>query len=437
MQYRYSGSSIFFLFFIVVFGVSGCVSPMGTTFDKLPPGIWRGALYLEQSAVMLVGRKKKDVDLVMDRTGELPFNFEVSYDENQEMRIELINADERIRVDEIEYGWDKSTAKDTIIMRFKSMDSYIKAIFEHDLMEGFWYVNYKEGYKIPFKAYHGNPDRFYTDGTVSNENYSGRYNVEFKEKDGKSFPAVAEFEQNGNKIKGTFLTETGDFRYLEGNVLGNKLYLSCFDGSHAYLFEGKVIEPGKITGLFRSGTQYVASWEAQLNSEAKLPDPFKAVEYDSLTPLNLEAIGLNGAKVSLNDPKFSDRKKIIAIMGTWCPNCLDETTFIKEQLAKGRLKDYAIINVGFERYPDTTKCLSILNTYKETHQIPYEIWYGGKSDKKVAQEKFPLLKKLIAFPTLIILDEKNKIKHVYSGFTGPATSEYGAFVKQFENLTQN
>jgi hypothetical protein len=37
-------------------------------------------------------------------------------------------------------------------------------------------------------------------------------------------------------VNGTFLTETGDYRYLEGMMHNGKLYLSCFDGSHAFLF---------------------------------------------------------------------------------------------------------------------------------------------------------------------------------------------------------
>jgi len=36
--------------------------------------------------------------------------------------------------------------------------------------------------------------------------------------------------------EGTFLTPVGDYRYLEGNIMNDKLYLSTFDGNHAFLF---------------------------------------------------------------------------------------------------------------------------------------------------------------------------------------------------------
>ncbi len=51
---------------------------------------------------------------------------------------------------------------------------------------------------------------------------------------------VGEFKQNGSELTGTFLTTTGDYRYLQGSVSGNKLYLSTFDGGHAFIFIARI-----------------------------------------------------------------------------------------------------------------------------------------------------------------------------------------------------
>jgi len=50
-----------------------------------------------------------------------------------------------------------------------------------------------------------------------------------------STEAVGEFKQSGSRVSGTFLTITGDYRFLEGVVSGDTLKLSAFDGGHAIL----------------------------------------------------------------------------------------------------------------------------------------------------------------------------------------------------------
>lgn len=51
------------------------------------------------------------------------------------------------------------------------------------------------------------------------------------------------------------MTETGDYRYLEGVVNGNQLQLSTFDGAHAFLFTGTVTD-STINGHFYSGNHW-------------------------------------------------------------------------------------------------------------------------------------------------------------------------------------
>lgn len=75
--------------------------------------------------------------------------------------------------------------------------------------------------------------------------------------------AIGEFVQVENNLTGTFLTESGDYRYLDGTVQANKLYLSCFDGAHAFLFEGKIEADNTINGIFYSGKNYKATWSSK------------------------------------------------------------------------------------------------------------------------------------------------------------------------------
>ena len=88
-----------------------------------------------------------------------------------------------------------------------------------------------------------------------------------------SYEAVGVFNQKDNRVTGTFLTTTGDYRYLEGNIIGDSLLLSCFDaGGHAFLFKAKVGADKKMTGTFTSGFTGFETWTAQLDPKAELPD---------------------------------------------------------------------------------------------------------------------------------------------------------------------
>ena len=60
---------------------------------------------------VLATLEDEEVSTVIDKQGDLPFNFEVVYDSESEFHINLINGEEKIRVDDISYGRDRATAK--------------------------------------------------------------------------------------------------------------------------------------------------------------------------------------------------------------------------------------------------------------------------------------------------------------------------------------
>jgi hypothetical protein len=78
--------------------------------------------------------------------------------------------------------------------------------------------------------------------------------------------------------------------------------------------------------------------------------------------------------------------------------------------------------------------MAAISTYRDKMNIPYPIVYGGTNDKAKAGEKFPLLNNIVAYPTLIFLNAENKVVAIHTGFSGPATSGYAAFKKEFDEL---
>ena len=408
----------------------GCVSPVGQEYKSLPPGNWRGVLYLDDQSRILPSDKDQ-IETINNSEGELPFNFEVVYDSPEKFHIVLKNGKERILVDDIYFGRDKATAKDTLKIRFKEFDSYIDAIFEERIMEGFWHVNYKNNYKIRFKAFHGDSIRFFQMSNEKPMDFSGRWATTFSKGTEDEYPAIGVFEQRGNELTGTFMTETGDYRYLQGNVAHNKAWLSCFDGAHAYLFEAKINADKSMIGQYRSGLTFIEPFEGVRDENVKLKD---ATLLTTVKKGNTKFIvnhpNENGEIINSSEGKYKGKVKIIEIMGTWCPNCKDATTYLRELLTKN--DSIEVISMAFERYRDKDKSLTQLKRYKEKSGLPFEIVLGGYYDKKDASLQLPQIEKLVSYPTLIIVDRNDNIVKIFTGFYGPATPEYKNFIHDIE-----
>ena len=414
-----------------------CIT-IDTAFEGLPPGQWRAVLKLDDRPKVsnkkgeplpeLVGLKFEEVS-----QGELPFTFEVIHTNPKDFYIEIINGDERIRVDDIKIGLDRQTAKDTVIINFPLYESHIRAIFEERLMEGEWIVtNRGEPYSIPFEAHHGRNHRFSTLKKTPKIDLSGKWEVTFSPND-EPEKAIGDFKQDGNKVTGTFMTETGDYRFLEGEIQDNKLYLSVFDGAHAFLFEAKILEDETMIGSFRSGKHYKVLWEAKRNENFKLKNAndltFLKEGYDKI---EFEFENPDGKMISLNDEKYKGKIKIVQIFGTWCPNCRDETNYLLDYLKRKNPEGLEIIALAFEKNKKKERAMASIKRYKETLEAPYEMVWAGPSNKKEAAKSLPMLNHILSYPTMIFIDKNDKVRKIHTGFSGPATDEFPAFKKEFE-----
>ncbi|HMQ07977.1 MAG TPA: hypothetical protein PKC30_11790 [Saprospiraceae bacterium] len=249
-------------FLITGFVLSACLNScieIKSGYNALPPGIWRATLELDR--VPFAG-KDDQLSTYYEEGDIIPFLIKVIYVNPDSFYIEIINGDQLIKVDKIIYGLDRSTAKDTITLKFQNEDSYIKAIYEENIMEGFWYFNHQKEYKIPFKAYHGQKNLFTTSNPGVDADFSGCWTVTLYEEDGDTFTGTALFEQSGMNVKGTMITQKGDFGPLTGQVIRNRIYLAAFDGNHAFYLQGKMSDEQSIQGIFRAGIHYRAQWIA-------------------------------------------------------------------------------------------------------------------------------------------------------------------------------
>jgi len=406
---------------------------MQNKFTGLAPGMWRGHLVLDQIPFT---EDPEKLDLNGMSQGELPFNFEVIYENETDFYINIINGEERIRVDDIYIGRNPATARDTVEIRFPLYESYIRAEFEAERINGYWVVPNRGDYKIPFVARFGQGHRFTNLRKKPVADLTGRWEASFEIDQDKPFPAVGDFIQSGNRLEGTFMTETGDYRYLQGTVQANKFYMSCFDGAHSFLFTGKILDDNSLIGTFSNGKHYATIWEAKRNPDAKLENPNKLTYIkDGYSKIDFSFPDTEGNMVSINDQKYKGKPKIIQIFGTWCPNCRDETAFLADYLKTNDTKDLEIIALAYEKRKDPATATAVIKRYKEHFDVPYPMLLAGPHDKVEAAETLPMLNHILSYPTLIFIDRNDRVTNIHTGFNGPATSEYENFKKDFvENV---
>ncbi len=341
------------------------------------------------------------------------------------------NAEEQIALENI------SMDGDTTVIRFDYFDSEIRAHIQGSTMQGFW-CNYAKGpnYRIPFTANRGPSKRFESSETPKAD-LSGQWATVFSPGTPDSYPAVGEFYQSDGKISGTFMTLTGDYRYLEGQMDGRHCKLSCFDGAHAFLFAADVSEDGMgMSGQFWSGNHWQERWEATFVETLELPDANSLTKVVSDDAITFSLPNVDGEKISLSDDRFKGKVVILQILGTWCPNCLDETDLYQKVYNKHREEGLEIIALAYESNPDPQISLPKLKNYKENTGIEYELLLAGKASKKQASTDFPMLSEITSFPTSIIIDRKGNIRRVHTGFNGPATSLYGTYVREFTTFVK-
>lgn len=387
--------------------VSGCSGNNESTDKVLLKGSWQG--------------------IIMMQGQELPFNFEVT-GEDAIPTIILINGEERIILE------DLVLEGDSLIIPMHVFDAEIKAYIEGEQMTGYWVKNYLNNYRLPFSAHHGHDFRFNPSNAKKEpEDFSGTWRVVFT---GMSDTTEAKgiFSQNGNALTGTFLTTTGDYRYLAGSVVGGALYLSAFDGSHAFLFQATKNENGTLSGNFWSGKTWHQTWTGITDPDFELPDPDHLTYLkDGYDKIYFEFPDLDGNIVTPEVEQFKDKVLILQIMGTWCPNCMDETRFLSEWYKKNAHRGVEVLGLAYETRDDFDYARSRVLRMKEKWDVPYPFLIAGVYDKKAAAATLPMLNHVLSFPTTIFIDRKGKVSKIHTGFTGPGTGDYyELFVEEFE-----
>lgn len=349
---------------------------------------------------------------------ELPVGLEIHKDSTG-YRLVLINGEERIQVSEVRVMGDSVRVRmplfDAELLAVRTGDSALTGVCLNHLR--------RSGEdRIPFEARWGPSPRFNAHaptGTID-----GQWEAHFSPGSEGAYPALGMFHQQGSRVTGTFGTETGDYRFLEGVMDGDTLRLSAFNGAQAYLFKA-AFRNDSLIGRFWSGVHWTEPWYALRDPDFHLRNP------DSLTVLKeghdmvaLELPSIDGPLLSLKDDRFKGRPMLVQVMGSWCPNCVDETALLQELYARYHPLGLEVVAVAFEKHKDRARAITALKRFRSALGVEYPIMYAGEASKENTSVQLPFLERMMSYPTCIFIDRMGKVRKIHTGFYGPGTGEY-------------
>ena len=386
-------------------------------------------LFLLNVSITVLSQKIKEgywgAKLLIQEGKEIPIKMQVL-----KQRLFILNDTEKI---ELEAGLKRN---DSIIFQFHTFNTCLSVKINQKNMSGYFVNNDRKSNKqIPFLANYCNQKNIMSP-TQTDYFVGGKWKVIFSPDQDGQYPAIGQFEQNNlGQLSGTFRTETGDYRFLSGNIIDDKMTLYCFDGSHTFLFEAN-LKDEKLNGIFYSGLHWRTNWIGERDEEFELSDPNEITFLsDSAEAFSFSKPQLNGERYYFPNETTKDKVVIIQIIGTWCPNCLDETLFFNELYNEFHEDGLEIIGIAYEVPADFVDQVSRIKNFKDKRNVKYPILVGGKASKSVASEDFPMLNKISSFPTSIILNKTGEIEQIHTGFNGPGTGKvYDEYVIKMREL---
>lgn len=356
----------------------------------------------------------------------LPVHFEMRKEGEKTVMV-IRNGEERIVCDDI------VSHADSLFITLPLYDSEFRLRHQNDSLHGVW-INRgrKIPSSIPFVASHQKREPAQEQGKSTLPDLSGRWETWFEAGSADSSLGIGLFKQNGNKVTGTFLTESGDHRFLEGTLTSDSLKLGVFDGSHAWLYLAR-IEGESMTGIHYSGLHYKAPFRSEKNPDIRLRDASTLTTAEGVIRFTLP--DADSVIHTSADARFRNKVKVIQIMGTWCPNCMDESLFLDSVYRARQAEGLEVVALAFERTDDFRQAGNYLKKVRTRLGISYPLLYAGVAQKGEVEKRFPAVRGFFSYPTTLFIDRNDRILKVHTGFSGPATgAEWEKYRLDFNQL---
>jgi peroxiredoxin len=260
---------------------------------------------------------------------------------------------------------------------------------------------------------------------------SGRWQLRYGDK-GQKGEAV--FRQSGSRITGAIQLPSGDFRYLAGDVSGDQLKLSTFDGNAATLWTA-TIAGGTLTGAqftatgSKTGTAWTATRAPKEKMEAVTVEAAKTKRFQFRFPDS------KGNMVSLADPQFRGKVVVVTLGGAWCPNCHDEARFMGPYAAAHKAAGLEVVALHFEYGTDTARNNALMDSYARRYKLAYPLLLAGEPNAESTAKALPGVGPVKVYPTTLFIGRDGTLREVHVGWAGPAMADQNARAKaEFDAL---
>ena len=310
---------------------------------------------------------------------------------------------------------------DSIVCPISIFDAELKfPISPKESFSGFYKKNDSKiaNYRVPFSAKpYSKTESQHVAAPMFN--WNGQWLVEFMEDGQVSDSGLAVLTTKGDSVYGSILSETGDYRYLNGRATGKTMYLQTFDGAHTYRFDFE--EDGSGTFIYSLNGKQNIRWK-KLDANP-LTNGFTKSRAKEKQKFSFKAKDEKGNSVDQNLGQLKGKALVVQVLGSWCPNCLDEARFLTEAYPQ-KPTNVEFVGLAFERKNDPAYAYSRIAIVKSRLKVPYPIYWAGLSNKDSASKALPALTAVLSFPTTVFVRADGSILAVHTGFSGPATGAY-------------
>ena len=281
-------------------------------------------------------------------------------------------------------------------------------------------------------------------GSAAAQDISGDWEVEVKSSKGESaWQLSIQPSSDTANVKAVIQRIDGDTGSLYGKWTGNEYLFGHFTAAGPALYSVKPQTDGTllVSNMLRADVNEQQNLVARRPAQARaaslpgMTDPTQQTTVkDPSARFAFSFPDLSGKVVSNTDPQFDGKVVIVAIGGSWCPNCHDEAPMLESLYKQFHSQGLEVVNLSFEE-ADQLKDPTRLRAFIEKYGLTYTVLVAGETEQ--LNEKIPQGVNLNCWPTSFFLGRDGRVREVHAGFAGPANPPaHEALVKETTELVE-
>jgi thiol-disulfide isomerase/thioredoxin len=357
--------------------------------------------------------------LVNNGALEIPFRFELS-GSGSNVKGSFFNGDDRTT------STSGTLQNGVLSLSFDELGTKLDATLKDGQLDG-QYSRGTRGAPYPFHAKRFSPIQ---SGDATIPSIAGLWNVQV----GKSSKGEAAWQlivrQAGAEVSAVILRIDGDTGTLTGSFRNGRFALSHFSGARPLRLE---LTPGAdgTLAVVQNTDKPLTALRAEQASAKGLPQPSDPTRFTSVKdptePFRFNFPDLDGKMVANTDARFAGKVVIVAIGGSWCPNCHDETPFLVELYKKYKKQGLEIVELSFEEEAQIKNPVRV-RAFNKRYGVDYTVLIPG--EPKELNDKVPQGVNLNSFPTTFFLGRDGRVRSAHAGFAGKASGKFHTELKE-------